>query len=88
MKEGKLLNYPTCCDRKAIEIWLAGRSEQAVRHPKSGFCEDCLPSFQLRHIRAGTCSNPDIQFRIDADGFLSGFVPTHCTKRHAIGVDQ
>lgn len=40
---------------------------------KNDYCEDCLPEFQREMIRRNCCQHPEVVFRVDEDGFISGY---------------
>ena len=40
---------------------------------RNDYCEDCLPEFQREMIRKNQCQHPEVIFRVDEDGFVSGY---------------
>jgi hypothetical protein len=66
-------DWPACTTLADYKEW---REFGKRCPPRYNFCEDCTPEYQARMIREFRCENPRIQFSKDADGFVSGYLPS------------
>ena len=41
----------------------------------SGICTDCTPEYQKEMFAANCCTHPEVQFGLDEDGLVTGFMP-------------
>jgi hypothetical protein len=41
----------------------------------SGICTDCTPEYQNEMFAANRCTHPEVQFGLDEDGLVTGFMP-------------
>lgn len=65
--------YPLCfASKEQYASWgeLARGSTRALYGP----CTDCLPKYQAEMIKEKRCEHPEVQFAVDSDGFISGYI--------------
>lgn len=74
----QVAKFPECTSRKDYDLWCAVAKTHKITVEIAGFCTDCRPEFKRKHMAAGNCSNPNIRFRVDSDGFVEGYVPGKC----------
>ena len=63
------------------EIWraawrvsqgLESGHESTRRNP---YCRDCTRAYQEEQLLAGNCNHPEVRFKTDKDGFVTGYAP-------------
>lgn len=66
--------YPMCFTAQQWEEW-----KEAARTdcPAHGPCNDCTPEFKNEMMEKNRCENPQVVFLKNADGSLSGHLPTY-----------
>jgi len=67
-----MCNLSKCLTQQQYLAWqqMARRVRTRI---KNDYCEDCLPEFQSEMLKKNQCQHPEVTFRVDEDGFVSGY---------------
>jgi len=65
-------NISKCLTQQQYLSWQQMAKRVSTRK-RNDYCEDCLPEFQREMIKKNNCRHPEVVFRVDEDGFVSGF---------------
>lgn len=65
-------NISKCITQKQYLSWQQMAKRVRTRN-RDDYCEDCLPEFQCEMINKNQCQHPEVVFRVDEDGFVTGF---------------
>lgn len=67
-----MANISKCLTQQQFASWQQMAKRVHTRN-RNDYCEDCLPEFQREMIRKNQCQHPEVVFRVDEDGFVSGY---------------
>ena len=61
-----------------VDLWVLWKQAARIARPPTcrfnPWCSDCTPEYQALMLAEERCGHPEVQFRLDEDGMLEGYI--------------